>query len=99
MHWHTSPQVKRGWLAPLGNPSVAVFSSFSLILAKFPPSHFWPARGGGGGGDQPTQPQLATARNTASADFVIQKCSLDHLWIILLHFPNGMTHVKWHIHM
>ena len=28
---------------------MAVFSSFSLILAKFPPSHFWPAVASHGG--------------------------------------------------
>ena len=52
---------------------MAVFSSFSLILAKFPPQPFLASRcqpgggggeGGGGGGVQPAQPRLAAARNT-----------------------------------
>ena len=38
--------------------SVVVFSSFSLILAKFPPSHFWPAMAsqGGSGGEGGVNP-------------------------------------------
>ena len=53
---------------------MAVFSSFSLILAKFPPQPFLASRGqprggrggggGGGGGVQPPQPRLAAAWNT-----------------------------------
>ena len=61
---------------------MAVFSSFFLILAKVPPSHFWPAvasQGGGEGrGGQPTQPRLAAARNTPIAIFALLK---PQMWI------------------
>ena len=43
---------------------MAVFSSFSLILAIFPPSHFWPAAasqgGGAGAGGGSTNPAAAS---------------------------------------
>ena len=68
---------------------MAVFSSFSLILANPPrPSHFWPAVASQGGGVQPTQPRLAAAGNTPCA-FGMEVTDLKICCLISLLLAKG----------
>ena len=71
---------QKGMACTPRDPKCGRFSSFSLILAKFPPSHFWPAvashgwggEGGGEGRGGSTHP--AAARNTPLVVIDVVSC-------------------------